>query len=103
MQTRSGVRVTVEAEHKDKDGNLISRTASIQAPSPPKCLKFKCLRHFLWEVAFCSVLSDYHRRRVHYAETHRRKQIPIKYRTGEDSPMTITQGIKEIIKLKLRR
>jgi hypothetical protein len=96
-------KAIVEAEHRDGKGNLIAKSVSIQYPSPPSCLKWKCLWHFFWETMFCGVLSTYHRLRVEYAEKHRHDNISRKYRTGEDSPDTITKAILAIIRLKLRR
>lgn len=98
----AGVNVTVEAEHKDGKGNLIARSVSIQSPSQPKCTKPKCLWKFFWAVVFCDLLSTYHRDRVEYAEKYRRREIPLKYRTG-DSPQNIQQAIFAIIRLRLRR
>lgn len=101
----SGVKykVTIDAEHKDGKGNLIARTMSIEAPNPPNCSKPRCLWKFFWETVFVSLLSTYHSRRVRYAERNRRKKIPMKYRTGENSPENIQQAIFAIIRLRLRR
>lgn len=99
----AGVNVTIGAEHRDGKGNLISRSTGIQAPSPPKCTKPKCLWKFFWAVVYCDLLSTYHRSRVEYAERHRRKNILLKYRTGEDSPRNIIQALLAIIRLRLRR
>jgi len=93
----------VEAEHCDSQGKLISRSVSIQDPSPPQCTKFRCVWRFFWQVVFCGLLSSYHCKRVVYAEKNRRKDIPSKYRTGEDAPENIKQVIFAIIKLSLRR
>ena len=84
-------------------GRLIVRTTSIQAPKAPQCVKPKCLWKFFLAVIFCSLLSTYHAKRVEYATKNRHKNIPEKYRSGEPSPETIKEIIKEIIKLKLRR
>jgi hypothetical protein len=103
VNNRDLVTVTVEAEHRDGQGNLIARTVSIQAPSPPACPKFSCLWKFPMKLIFYWLISTYHRKRVVYAEKKRHKKIPLKYRTGEDAPETIKQTILAIIKLSLRR
>lgn len=100
---RDLVTVTVEAEHKDGKGNLISRTVSIHSPSAPKCFRFSCLWNFYIKVVGVWLLSKYHQKRVVYAEKKRHKKIPMKYRTGEDAPQNIKQAIWGIIKLNLRR
>jgi hypothetical protein len=94
---------TVEAEHRDGKGNLISRSISIQSPAQPECFRFSCLWRFYAKVVFCWLISMYHCKRVVYAEKRRHKTIPLKYRTGEDSPQNIKQAIWGIIKLSLRR
>jgi len=103
VNTNSGTRITVEAEHRDGQGNLIAKSVSIQAPSVPRCLRLKCLWKFLLEVILCSLLSVYHAKRVVYAEGNRHKEIPQKYRTGENSPTNIKQAIWDIIKISSRR
>ena len=103
VSTKGSFQSTVEAEHRDGEGNLIARSVSIQPPDPPSCTKFKCLWKFFWDTVFSSLLSHYHSRRVRYAEKNRHKKIPIKYRTGDDSPKNIRQAIIQIIILKLRR
>ena len=84
-------------------GRLISRSVSIQAPDPPQCFRFSCLWNFYIRVVTCWLISNYHRRRVVYAEKRRHKKIPLKYRTGGDAPETIRQIIWGIIKLSIRR
>jgi len=96
-------RVRMVCPKCDGLGRLISRSVSIQAPAPPKCLRPKCLIKFVRDVFFCGLLSEYHRRRVAYAERHRHEKIPEKYRTGENSPLNIRQAIFAIIELRLRR
>ena len=49
-------------------GVLIAKTYSTQPPDPPQCLNLKCLWHFFLDTLFCALLSNYHRRRVAYAE-----------------------------------
>lgn len=99
ITNRGSFRATVEAEHRDGKGNLIARSISIQAPDPPQCTKPSCIWGFFLKVVFCDLISKYHGMRVGYAEKHRRKEIPQKYRTGEDSPMGIWQCIFAIVKL----
>lgn len=82
-------------------GQLIVRTTSIQAPPPPKCIKPRCLWKFFLDVLYCSVLSKYHSKRVEYAQKNR-GNIPLKYRTGKDSPSSIKGAIIEILKLYWR-
>ena len=101
--SKAEFKAKVEAEHRDGKGNLISRSVSIQAPSPPKCFRFSCLWNFYLKVVECWLISNYHRRRVVYAERKRHEIIPLKYRTGENAPETIKQAIWGIIKLSLRR
>jgi len=84
-------------------GNLISRSISIQAPQPPQCIKLKCVWRFFCQIIFCGLLSQYHYRRVTYAEKNRHKKIAMKYRTGDDSPKTVRGTIWGIIKLSVRR
>jgi len=95
--------ITIEAEHRDGKGNLISTSVSIQPVEPPECFRFSCLWKFYLKVVRFWLISQYHMRRVVYAEKNRHKQIPMKYRTGEDGPETIRESILAIIKLSLRR
>ena len=101
--SKGSVKSVIEAEHRDGKGNLIARSISIQAPSPPDCFRFSCLWRFYAKVVLCWLLSLYHCKRVVYAEKKRHKKIQIKYRTGENSPENIKQTILEIIKLSIRR
>jgi len=82
-------------------GRLIAKSVSIQAPSPPQCVRIKCLVRFVSAIAFCGLLTIYHRKRFTYAERNRHKKIPQKYRTGENSPTNIRQAIFAIIKLTI--
>ena len=100
MNSAMGLKVIIGAEHRDGQGNLISRSAVAQPPTPPICPKFKCLWKFFWRVVYHGLLNEYHKARVEYAEKHRRKEIPMKYRTGEDAPQNIHQAILGIIKLR---
>lgn len=82
-------------------GQLIARSVSIQAPSPPQCVSIRCLRGFANELILCGLLSTYHRKRVEYAQRNRHKKIAQKYRTGEESPINIRQAVFAIIKLTI--
>ena len=81
-------------------GRLIVKTFSIQPPAPPQCLALRCLYRFFIDTLFCALLSNYHSRRVAYAEKNRHKEILVRYRTGQPSPQTIWQAIHANIKLK---
>jgi len=94
---------TVEADHRDGGGNLIARSVSLPAIAAPTCFRFSCLWNFYLKVVNHWLLSTYHMKRVVYAEKHRHKTIPVKYRTGEDAPNGIKRTIWGIIKLSLRR
>lgn len=102
LSTSGGTVISVAAEHRNGKGELIARSVSIQAPTVPKCKRWKCLWKFFWEVTYCGLLSNYHMKRVVYAEKNRHKDIPQKYRTGEDSPKNIRQAIFAIFKLSIR-
>ena len=80
-------------------GRLIAKTFSVQHPDPPQCLSPKCVYQFIKDCLFCALLSNYHRRRVAYAESNRRKDILERYRTGQPSPKTIWQVLHANIKL----
>ena len=98
----SGLVVTWFNEHRDSKGELISRQVSI---SPPRltCLELGCLWRYMKQSLLCSLLICYHERRVSYAERHRHKKIPMKYRIGEPQPTSIRGAIIAVIKLRLRR
>lgn len=102
VSSKLGYKVTIGAEHRDGQGNLIVRTVTLDPPNPPNCSKPRCLWEFFWETVFYSLVSTYHSRRIRYAERKRYKKIPLKYRTGE-SPENILQAIFALIALKLRR
>ncbi len=83
-------------------GHLIAIPFSIQAPTPPQCLSFKCLGRFMLDSLFIAFLSSYHRRRVAYAEANRPEKgnvILERYRTGIPSPKNLWQAIHANIKL----
>jgi hypothetical protein len=83
-----------------KLGRLIAKTYSVQPPNPPQCLAPRCLWKFFRDTLFCALLSNYHTRRVAYAETNRHKKILERYRSGEPSPSTIWAAIHANLKLK---
>lgn len=98
-ETKGGIRLAWGAEHKDKDGNLISRQASIEEPTAPTCLRLDCLLKYMWRVLFFTLLANYHVRRVAYAEANRNSKILERYRTGEPSPKNVWQAIHANLKL----
>jgi len=84
-------------------GQLIVRTTPIPAPEAPKCIKPKCIMEFFKSSVFLAYLSEYHSRRVAYAQSHRPEKghkILDRYRTGEPSPKNTFQCILAIQKLK---
>ena len=101
--TRGGQKVTWGAVHNDKDGGLISRQISIEAPVVPTCLRTSCLWRYLKATIFYVLVVKYHEGRTAYAEANRHKEIPEKYRAGEPAPQTIWQAISANIGLILRR
>jgi len=98
--TGGGLKAWWTADHKDGQGNLISRGVSIQPPTPPTCASPRCMFKFFRDTLYCALLSNYHTRRVAYAEANRHKKILDRYRTGEPSPQTIWQCIHALTKLK---
>ncbi len=76
---------------------------SVPPPAPMTCIKFSCYRAFVKRVITYGLLLEYHRLRVKYAEKHRDRHIPERYRTGEPAPTTAREAIKEILKLRVRR
>ena len=98
--TGSNIRLTWGAEHRDSEGNLISRSASVDPPEPPKCPRPSCLFKYVWDSLVYALVVNYHARRVAYAEANRRKEILERYRTGEPSPRTLWQAVHANIKLK---
>ncbi len=109
--TQGGIEITWGATHRSKDGELISRQASIKEPDAPKCLRPNCLIKYFWDSLLFVLVANYHARRVAYAEASvtftmidgvRTRSInPIleRYRTGEPSPQTIWQAIHANIKI----
>ena len=85
-------------EHKDGQGNLIARQVGIQAPEIT-CISLKCLIRYLALSLTYTLTMLYHRRRIKYAEKHRRDKILDRYRTGEPSPSTLWGAIAAHIKL----
>ncbi len=100
INSKSKLKIIIDAEHRDGKGNLIARSVSIQPPDPPQCLSIRCLFKFFRDSLFCALLSNYHRRRVMYAESNRHKKILERYRTGNPSPKNIWQAIHALIKIK---
>ena len=81
-------------------GRLIARSVSIQPPPPPQCVSPRCIYQFIKDCLFCALLSNYHTRRVYFAEKNRHKKILVRYREGKPAPETIWQAIHAITKLK---
>uniref|UniRef100_A0A6H1ZPW6 Uncharacterized protein n=1 Tax=viral metagenome TaxID=1070528 RepID=A0A6H1ZPW6_9ZZZZ len=96
----SGLQVMWGAEHRDKDGNLICRMASVNPPEPPKCSRPSCLAKYVWASMVYAMVSIYHTKRVAYAEANRGKEILERYRTGEPSPTTMWGAIHANLKLQ---
>ncbi|KKN56933.1 hypothetical protein LCGC14_0567250 [marine sediment metagenome] len=99
VKTGGGIGILWEAEHRDGDGNLISRQASISVPVQPTCIKPSCLLKYLYQAITYVLICSYHARRTAFAESHRNTKILERYRTGEPSPKTMWQAIHANIKL----
>lgn len=94
-----GLQILWGAEHRDGDGNLISRQTSFEPPVAPTCLRPGCLIKYIKDAMLYTLLANYHAKRVAYAEANRHNNILERYRTGEPSPQTIWQAIHANIKL----
>ena len=99
VDTVAGLGITWGAEHKDGAGNLISRQASIEPPSPPTCIRPSCLFRYVFDTIVYALIGSYHVRRVAYAEANRNKEILERYRTGYPSPITFWQAVHANLKL----
>jgi len=82
---------------------MIVRQASIPEPEPMKCKNFGCAKRYLVRAITYALLNMYHTYRTGYAEKHKNDDIPLHYRTGEQSPESIKRCLLEILRLKLRR
>ena len=82
---------------------MIVRQASIPEPEPMKCKNFGCAKRYLVRAITYALLNMYHTYRTGYAEKHKNDEIPLHYRTGEQSPESIKGCLLEILRLKLRR
>ena len=98
--TGGGLKISWGAEHRDGQGNLISRQTMIEPPTPPTCLRPDCLLRYLKSAVLYALVANYHAKRVAYAESSRHKKILERYRTGVPSPQTILQAIHANLKLK---
>jgi len=98
----AGLSFSVEAEHRDSEGNLIVRHITVHPPVIT-CIRPSCLYRYVLKSWCYTWVMLYHKYRMQHAERHRHDNIDEKYRTGEPSPQSIRQAIYEIIKLKLRR
>jgi len=99
-ETQGGTEITHwGATHRSKDGTLISRHAMVKSPEMPPCLALKCFgKYFKAQMIYILTLV-YHQRRVEYAEKNRRQTIELKYRTGENTPVTFWGLVREILKI----
>jgi hypothetical protein len=94
----SGTKLSWTNEHRGEEGRLISRQMSFESPQL-KCIKPKCVFRYLKACFAHAAIQTYHAKRVEYAEAHRRDIIDEKYRTGEPSPETFWEAIRETAKL----
>lgn len=107
-----------ESEHRARDGRLISRQATVSLPTmpdPPKepdpnCRE--CINQYIRDydkwTKRCKELmkehekiTEYHARRVAFAEKYRDAEIPEKYRTGIPSPTMGQEAENEMKQLKV--
>ena len=111
-----GLSVEFSVDVRKSDGTLLYREATIDMklpdkPPDPTCFTVPCINHYQrlfdrWVeecrkiMEFQETLSEYHRLRCKYCMEHRNDEIEEKYRTGEPSPRTIGEALKEIEKLK---
>ena len=98
----AGISLGYESEHRS-NGKLVVRMVSIPPPAPLTCPSFKCYLRYVGRVIRYGFILGYHKRRVAYCEQHRYEDIPEHYRTGDPSPVTVREAVREIIKLSLRR
>lgn len=98
--TNSGLGIEWGAEHRDGDGHLISRQATIPVPDVPRCITPKCLWKYVFDTIVYVLICTYHERRTSYAEANRHKDILERYRTGEPSPHTLWQAMHALLKLR---
>jgi len=86
-----------------KLGKLVVRLGAVEPPGGIDCVRFSCLWKYLLKSLRYVLVSLYHKHRIAYAMSHRDKDIPIRYRTGEPSPDSIWEAVKAILRLKVRR
>ncbi len=98
-EVNKGIRVEWTAEHRGKDGELISRQVSIHPPRGSTCRTLACLWRYLKDAMLYTLVSNYHARRVAFAEANRHEVILERYRTGEPSPNTLWAAFHANIKL----
>ena len=94
----SGTKLSWTEDHRDGEGRLIARQMSFESPELT-CIKPKCVLRYLKACFVHAAIQMYHAERAKYAETHRRDTIDEKYRTGEPSPETFWEAIRETAKL----
>jgi len=99
-KVNGGQRVTHwGAEHKTKDGRLISRQAIVPAPEFGPCLVLTCLWEYFKAQLIYVLTLMYHEHRVEYAEKSRDKEIKEDYRTGENVPKTFWKLVWAILRV----
>ena len=94
----SGTKLSWTEDHRDGEGRLIARQMSFESPELT-CIKPKCVLRYLKACFAHAAIQMYHAERAKYAETHRRDTIDEKWRTGEPSPETFWEAIRETEKL----
>jgi len=94
----SGMKLSWSNEHRGGNGRLISKQMSFESPELG-CIKPKCVFKYLRACFAYAAIQMYHAKRVEYAEAHRHDIIDEKYRTGEPSPKTFWEAVKETARL----
>ncbi len=98
--TQGGSSISWGAEHC-RGGRLISRQVNVIAPKPLSCISLSCFYKFFKESIFYSLLLEYHKKRIDYAEKNPNKLILKKYRTGEQSPKSIKSALFSLFILSI--
>jgi len=102
-QARNGLMIDWGAVLRtDNETRYVVRQCMVQAPRLT-CLAPRCvLTYYRDSIRYAAVML-YHKHRVAYAVRNKRTEIPMRYRTGEPSPMTTRSAFLELVKLKIRR
>ena len=87
------------AEHRTADGRLICRQAIVQPPEFGNCLVLTCLAKYVKAQVMFVLTLLYHKYRCEYAEKARDKEIPMRYRTGDDVPTSFWKLVWEIMRI----